>query len=105
MRAVFPLVMVAALIALQGCGAGAVIVYDGSRQTSQRVIGQTLAETQPAIDQEEGAKCIIAAMSVTEIIGLGGSDSTRVTPRYREKVAEVRTRPGVAACLAAVPGA
>ena len=101
--ALLPIVLVA-LTGLQGCG-GAVIVYDGARQSSTRVIGKTLAETSPGIDQGKGAKCITSAMSITEIIALGGSDSTRVTPRYRTTVAEVQTRPGVADCLAAVPRA
>jgi len=38
-----------------------------------------------------------------EILGLGIGDSTGPSNAYRAKVAEVRLRPGVADCLAAVP--
>jgi hypothetical protein len=89
---------------LSGCGAGAVIVYDGSRQASKPLIGQVLAETSPGIDQDRGAECIIAAMSYAEVIELGTSDSRFVTDAYRTKVAEVRQRDGVADCLAAAGG-
>jgi hypothetical protein len=93
------------LSVLPGCGAGALIVYDGSRQASREVIGQILAETSPGIAQDQAADCIIAAMSVREIITLGTSDSTGPSAAYRSKVAEVRVRPGVEDCLAAVPQA
>lgn len=100
-----PLVVMAfALTLLQGCGAGAVIVYDGSRQASKPLIGQALAETTPGINQDQGAECIIAAMTYREIIALGTSDSRFLTDAYRGKVAEVRQREGVAACLAAASG-
>jgi hypothetical protein len=93
-----------AVFALQGCGAGALVVYDGARQASKPLIGQVLAETSPGIDQDRGAECIIAAMSYAEVIELGTSDSRFVTDAYRTKVAEVRQRDGVAACLAAARG-
>jgi hypothetical protein len=102
-HAPFMLLALAATV-LQGCGAGAVIVYDGSRQASKPLIGQALAETAPGIDQDAGAECIIAAMSYAEIIGLGTSDSRFVTDTYRSKVAEVRQRAGVEDCLATAAG-
>ncbi len=92
-----------AVTALQGCGAGAYVVYDGSRQASKPVIGQVLAEGNPGIAQDQAADCIIKGMKWTEIIALGTSDSRSPTAAYRSKVAEVKTRKGVPECLAAVP--
>lgn len=93
--------MALALFAQQGCGPGVVLVYDGSRQAGKPLIGQALAETSPGIDQDKGAECIIAGMTYREVIELGTSDSRFVTDAYRSKVAEVRQRDGVEACLAA----
>ncbi len=91
------------LSVLPGCGAGVLVVYDGSRQASQEVIGQVLAETTPGIAQDQAADCVIQNMSVREIITLGTGDSTGPSQAYRTKVAEVRKRTGVEECLAAVP--
>jgi hypothetical protein len=88
---------------LPGCGAGVLVVYDGSRQASREVIGQVLAETTPGISRDEAANCIIRGMTVREVITLGTSDSTRPTKAYRTKIAEVRTREGVNECLSTVP--
>jgi hypothetical protein len=96
-------VAIVALAALQGCGAGVLVVYDGSRQASREVIGQVLAEGTPGIDQDAGATCILKAMNWREVIALGTSDSTGPSAVYRSKVAEVQTREGVPDCLAAVP--
>lgn len=92
-----------ALAVLPSCAPGVAVIYDGSRQASKPLIGQALAESTPGIDQDAGAECLIAAMSFREIIELGTSDSRRVTAAYRTKVTEVKARPGVAGCLAAVP--
>lgn len=88
---------------LQGCGAGVLVVYDGSRQASTSVIGQVLAESSPGIDQDRAANCVIEVLTVQEILALGTSDSTGPSPTYRAKVAEAMVRPGVAECLATVP--
>jgi hypothetical protein len=90
--------------ALPGCGAGAAaIVYDGSRNAAERVIGADLADQMPGIDPAAGAECILRGMRPAEIVALGSGDSTRVTPAYRAKIDEAMARPEVAACLAAVP--
>jgi hypothetical protein len=96
-------VAIVALAALQGCGAGAYVVYDGSRQASKEVIGQVLAEGTPGIDQDAGSACIVKALTWREVIALGTSDSSGPSAVYRSKVAEVQTREGVPECLAAVP--
>lgn len=98
--------MVTAIMALSmlpGCGAGVLVVYDGSRQAAKGVIGEVLAETSPGIDQEQGSTCVMKALTRREILSLGVGDSTGPSTVYRAKVAEVRLRPGVADCLAAVP--
>jgi hypothetical protein len=92
-----------ALSLLPGCGAGVLIVYDGSRQAAKGVIGEVLAETTPGIDQEQGSACVMQGLTRREILSLGTGDSTGPSNTYRAKVAEVLTRPGVADCLAAVP--
>jgi hypothetical protein len=92
-----------ALALLPGCGAGVLVVYDGSRQAAKGVIGQVLAETTPGIDQEQASACVMKGLTRREILGLGIGDSTGPSNAYRAKVAEVRLRPGVADCLAAVP--
>lgn len=104
-RLIAPVLIALGLTALPGCGAGVAVVYDGARNASERVIGQTLAETDPGIDPDRGAACIIAAMTYREVLALGTSDSTEVTPAYRAAVAEVRQRDGVADCLAAATAA
>jgi hypothetical protein len=91
------------LSVLPGCGAGVLVVYDGSRQASQEVIGQILAETMPGLNQDEAANCIIKGMTVREVITLGTGDSTGPSQAYRTKVEEVRLRRGVNECLATVP--
>jgi len=96
-------VAIVALAALQGCGAGAYVVYDGSRQAAKGVIGQVLAETTPGIDQERGSACVMQALTRREVLSLGTGDSTGPSDVYRAKVAEARLRPGVTDCLAAVP--
>jgi hypothetical protein len=91
------------LSVLPGCGAGVLVVYDGSRQASQEVIGQVLAETRPGIVRDQAADCVIQGMTIREVIMLGTGDSTGPSAAYRSKVAEVRTREGVEDCIAAVP--
>jgi hypothetical protein len=95
--------MMGALMLLPGCGAGVLIVYDGSRQASAEVIGQILAESTPGIDQDQAAGCVVQALTVREVLALGTGDSTGPSPAYRAKVAEALVRPGVADCLATVP--
>jgi hypothetical protein len=98
--------MAAAILTLSmlpGCGAGVLVVYDGTRQAAKGVIGQVLAETTPGIDQERGSACVMQALTRREVLSLGTGDSTGPSNVYRAKVAEVRLRPGVADCLAAVP--
>jgi hypothetical protein len=92
-----------ALSLLPGCGAGVLVVYDGARQAARGVIGQVLAETTPGIDQDQASACVMEGLTRREILSLGTSDSTGPSNAYRAKVAEVRRRPGVADCLAAVP--
>ena len=98
--------MAAAILTLSmlpGCGAGVLVVYDGSRQAAKGVIGQVLAETTPGIDQERGSACVMQALTRREVLSLGTGDSTGPSDVYRAKVAEARLRPGVTDCLAAVP--
>lgn len=88
---------------LSGCGAGVLVVYDGSRQAAKGVIGEVLAETSPGIDQELASACVMKGLTRREVLSLGTGDSTGPSNVYRAKVAEARLRPGVAECLAAVP--
>ncbi len=91
------------LTLLPGCGAGVLVVYDGSRQAAKGVIGEVLAETSPGIDQDQASACVMKGLTRREILTLGVGDSTGPSNVYRAKVAEARLRPGVADCLAAVP--
>lgn len=96
-------ILLLAATTLQGCGAGAFIVYDGSRKASRDVVGRIMVEKTPDLPSDAAADCVIKGMTYAEVISLGTSDTRRVLPEYTAKVEEVLVRDGVPACLAALP--
>ncbi|MGB5556907.1 MAG: hypothetical protein WBN04_02740 [Paracoccaceae bacterium] len=96
------LTMSAAAVVLSGC-APVAIVYDASRKGSVSVAERILAQTHPDVDSGAAAECVIAGMTYGEIVKLGTSDTTKVTVKSRDLVAEMVQRPKTAECLAALP--
>lgn len=86
---------------LQGC-AGA-IVYGESRKVSREALAPTVAAAMPGMDTAAATDCIIKGMTVVEVLALPNSTTGNQPEALSGMVAEVSTRPGVDACLAAVP--
>ena len=92
----------AAAVVLSGC-APVAIVYDASRKGSVSVAERIFAQTHPDVASDAAAECVIQAMTYGEIVKLGTSDTTVVTAKSRDLMAEVVKRPKAAECLAALP--
>ena len=93
--------MLSATVSMSGCGG--LIIYDGSRNQSEDVIGRAMAERNPELNSDDAAACVVSGMSVQEVVTLGVSDVRTVTTKTKTNLEEVLQRPDVAACLAALP--
>jgi hypothetical protein len=94
-----------ALLPLQGCGVGAFVIYDGSKNESRDVIGRIMVEKMPGVDPDAAATCVVKGMTYREIITMGTSDINPITAKHRATVEKVIVRPEVANCIAALPEA
>ena len=93
--------MLSATVSMSGCGG--LIIYDGSRNQSEDVIGRAMAERNPDLNSNDAAACVVSGMSVQEVVTLGVSDVRTVTTKTKTNLEEVLQRPDVAACIAALP--
>jgi hypothetical protein len=92
----------ALLLTLPSCVG--LIVADGSRNVTKDVVIQVLAKDRPDVDPKAGAACVTNAMTYGEILKLGTSDVTPVTPSIEATVRGYAARPEASACLDALVG-
>lgn len=94
-----------AVAPLSGCGVGAVVIYDGSRNESRDLVGRIMAEKMPGVSPDAAATCVVKGMTYREILTMGTSDIHPITAKHRAMVERVIVRPEVANCLSALPQA
>lgn len=88
---------------MSGC-AGAVI-YGESRKVTREAVMPFMAAEAPGRDPEGASQCVIKGMTAVEVLSLPNSSTIQAEAEFGAVVREVMARPGVAACIAAVPAA
>lgn len=94
------ILLLAAALMQSGCAAA---IYAESRKVTRAGISQPLPVLLPGVATTAAADCVMRGLTQVEALSLPNSGTLDAGPRAQAFVAEVLARPGVAACVAALP--
>lgn len=95
-------VLLVAAFAQSGC---AVAIYGESRKVTRAGITPVLARLLPAVPTEGAADCVMKSLTQIELVSLPNSGTFENPARAEAFVKGALVRPGVGACIAALPKA
>jgi predicted ThiF/HesA family dinucleotide-utilizing enzyme len=95
-----PLLAIAGLVVLTGCGVVSEATDDLAREQAKSAVGQVVANRFPGANVAPVTDCIIDAASAGEILSLAGASVTGVTQNTINMVINIAARPDTASCLA-----
>lgn len=94
--------LLAAALAQSGC---AVAIYGESRKVTRDGITPPLATLLPGVPTDGAADCVMKSLTQVELVSLPNSGTFEDPARAETFVKSLLARPGVGACVAALPKA